>query len=137
MTKKEPRLRKQMEYGREIQESGSVQKTPTYPMSPGGMVIRYKNINPLWMNLQMENATKSPLMSALLKIARDVRIEAYQWVTSYATRNGDDEGYLLFKQDWSIVRLVISLQARLMVEQVLWDLGGRYRELVTGFRPLK
>ena len=42
-----------------------------------------------------------------------------------------------FEADWKWVRLVVPLQMRLMVEQILWDKKGGWRDLVTGFRPVK
>ncbi len=41
-----------------------------------------------------------------------------------------------FEEDWKWVRIAIPLQVRLIVEQILWDRGGRWRELVTGFKPI-
>lgn len=37
---------------------------------------------------------------------------------------------------WSRVRTFISLQVRLVVEQVLWERGGKWRTYVTGFGPV-
>ena len=42
-----------------------------------------------------------------------------------------------FEEDWKWVRLVVPLQLRLLVEQILWDKRGGWRDLVTGFRPVK
>lgn len=41
-----------------------------------------------------------------------------------------------FMSDWKWLRLLVPLQVRLFVEQILWDRGGRWRQLVTGFRPV-
>lgn len=41
-----------------------------------------------------------------------------------------------FEQDWKWARLVVPLQIRLMVEQVLWDRRGGWRDLVSGFKPV-
>ena len=42
-----------------------------------------------------------------------------------------------FQRDWKWVRLLVPLQMRLMVEQVLWDKGIGWRKLVTGFGPVR
>ena len=42
-----------------------------------------------------------------------------------------------FERDWKWVRLIVPLQARLLVEQVLWDKRGGWRDLVTGFGPVR
>lgn len=51
------------------------------------------------------------------------------WIRSYASPRA-------FQADWKWMRLMVPLQFRLLVEQVLWDLGGDWRKLVTGFRPI-
>ena len=50
------------------------------------------------------------------------------------------EGYQTpreFEADWKWIRLAVPLQLRLMVEQILWDKRGGWRDLVTGFGPVK
>ncbi len=42
-----------------------------------------------------------------------------------------------FEADWKWIRLVVPLQMRLLVEQILWDKRGGWRDLVTGFGPVK
>ena len=42
-----------------------------------------------------------------------------------------------FERDWKWIRLVVPLQVRLLVEQILWDKRGGWRDLVTGFGPVK
>lgn len=42
-----------------------------------------------------------------------------------------------FEADWIWLRLAVPLQVRLMVEQVLWNKRGGWRDLVTGFGPVK
>lgn len=42
-----------------------------------------------------------------------------------------------FEGDWKWLRLSVPLQVRLLVEQVLWDKRGGWRDLVTGFGPVK
>lgn len=52
---------------------------------------------------------------------------------------GRDKMYLFtqIKQNWTFTRTVISLQLRLIIEQVFYDLGQPWRQLVTGFSPMK
>ncbi len=42
-----------------------------------------------------------------------------------------------FQRDWKWARLSVPLQIRLLVEQVLWEKDGDWRNLVTGFGPIK
>ena len=42
-----------------------------------------------------------------------------------------------FEADWKWLRLAVPLQVRLITEQVLWDKRGGWRDLVTGFGPVK
>ena len=42
-----------------------------------------------------------------------------------------------FEADWKWLRLMVPFQMRLLVEQVLWDKRGGWRDLVTGFGPVK
>ena len=53
-------------------------------------------------------------------------------VAGIATRVGAKA----FEREWKWARLVLPLQVRLAAEQGLWDLGGDYRRLVSGFKPL-
>lgn len=41
-----------------------------------------------------------------------------------------------FNERWARVRSFLPLQVRLACEQVMWERGGGWRELVTGFRPV-
>lgn len=43
----------------------------------------------------------------------------------------------VFEKDWKYARLVVPLQIRLLIEQILWDKRGGWRDLVTGFNPVK
>ncbi len=48
-----------------------------------------------------------------------------------------DMGYQAFEAQWKYARLAVPLQVRLAAEQGLWELGGKYRQLITGFRPVE
>lgn len=70
-------------------------------------------------------------MDQALEFAKTLRASAYKWVRSY------DGNPAIFKHDWLVARNLLPLQARLFVEQVLYDYGkGQYRYLVTGFKPI-
>lgn len=42
-----------------------------------------------------------------------------------------------FRARWAFIRQLMSLQGRLLVEQVLWGMGPPYRSLLTGFEPVE
>ena len=42
-----------------------------------------------------------------------------------------------FREHWKWRRLLIPLQLRLVVEQMLWDMGLPWRSLITGFRAIE
>lgn len=46
-------------------------------------------------------------------------------------------GTVLFPRVWSYIRTQMSLQERLIAEQIFWDRGGRWRNYVTGFKPAR
>ena len=64
-------------------------------------------------------------LTVSMGIARSVR----SWMRSYRSAYH-------FQKEWKWIRLAVPLQLRLIVEQVLWDRGGDWRKLVTGFRPI-
>lgn len=65
------------------------------------------------------------LMSALDKVWRALNA----WVDEY-------KGNVLgFQHDWVRARLFVPLQIRLAMEQILYERGGAYRTLVSGFGP--
>lgn len=45
-------------------------------------------------------------------------------------------GFSTFRVAWESARQLISLQARLYLEQRFWNLGDPWRALVTGFKPV-
>ncbi len=65
-----------------------------------------------------------------LRLAKAMARAARKLVNSY-------RGPRAFEQDWKWLRLAVPLQVRLVVEQVLWDKRGGYRDLVTGFGPVR
>lgn len=89
----------------------------------------FKELSPLWSHQQYKALQRAPSMDQAVSIARAIYAAAYRWVMSY-----DD--FQQFKLDWKVVRQALPLQVRLTVEQVLWNEGGRYRTLCSGFMPL-
>lgn len=94
------------------------------------------------VNLQVQRSRAdfgNPLFtfSANLEAVRLIANEWKRFVDSYEDRNGPRIGKAAFKADWRWIRLRVGLQDRLLIEQVLYDKGGFYRTLVSGFRPLE
>lgn len=112
-------------------------KTARTPVEDWTSKIEYKNISLLSLNTVVEQMGKSPRVSDALSIGRGALKEIREWVRSYDERNSNKlRAWMAFVEDWKVLRLGVSLQVRLYVEQVLWDAGGKYRELVTGFRAI-
>lgn len=65
------------------------------------------------------------LMSHITKVWKLLN----EWIDEYA---GDIAAW---KRDWVRCRLFVPLQIRLAMEQVLYERGGEYRSLITGFGP--
>ena len=42
-----------------------------------------------------------------------------------------------FQGEWQWARMLVPLQLRLIVEQVLWNRGRPWKDLITGFLPMK
>lgn len=59
-----------------------------------------------------------------------------RWIEGYEALNGARIGRAAFRADWKWIRLWLDLQERLFVEQMLYEKGGFYRTLVTGFKPV-
>ena len=64
----------------------------------------------------------------MANLARDTSRVTTAWMDSYKTP-------FAFERDWKWLRLEVDLQTRLFVEQVLWDRGGVWKAMVTGFGP--
>lgn len=64
-----------------------------------------------------------------LKMANVIRA----WLKSYV--QDGEVGFQRFKMRWKYGRCTINLQIRLLVEQVLFELGPPWRSLVSGFSP--
>lgn len=76
--------------------------------------------------------------TALLKNSQELSQIMYSWIESYAQPGVPEErAYATFRMHWIYYRLVIPLQLRLMVEQLLYERGYPWRGLVTGFNPVK
>lgn len=80
--------------------------------------------------------TKTNRLTQKLDWMQQMAAQWKTWIEGYERLNGARIGFAAFRADWKYVRLWIDLQERLLVEQVLYDKGGYYRELVSGFRPI-
>ena len=47
-----------------------------------------------------------------------------------------DSDFDALKYNWRYMRMTIPLRHRLLIEQVMSDLGGRFAQFVTGFNPI-
>lgn len=88
-----------------------------------------KKFSPAMARIWMQQLDKALSMSDAHRIMKELMNSAEEWIDSYDSVNE-------FTAHWTTLRNGIPLQARLMVEQVLWKKGGVYRSLVSGFRPL-
>ena len=75
----------------------------------------------------------SALSEEMLKIAGGLGRNTGTTVAGIARAMGP----AAFADIWKWARLVLPLQIRLAAEQGLWDLGGEYRRLISGFGPIK
>lgn len=87
--------------------------------------------SPLMCYLEMKAVQTAPTMVGAIKRMRILRVRASEWIES---EYGND--YVSFSLDWKVARMGISLQARLLVEQVLYDKGLPWSKLCSGFRPV-
>lgn len=88
-----------------------------------------KKFSPAMARIWIQQLDKALSMSDAHRIMKEVMNSAEEWIDTYKSFNE-------FSAHWATLRNGIPLQARLMVEQVLWKKGGSYRALVSGFRPL-
>ncbi len=79
---------------------------------------------------ELGDQAKRLLVKGAAHAGRFVAQVAIKYVSLYRTARE-------FESDWKWTRLVVPLQVRLLVEQVLWDKRGGWRDLVTGFGPVK
>ncbi len=48
----------------------------------------------------------------------------------------DRIGFAAFVYRWRILRQMVDLQSRLLIEQVLYEMGPPWSDLITGFKPI-
>lgn len=87
------------------------------------------DVSPYVLNKVMDQASKAPTMSLALRLSRWVFNECVRWMDTYGS-------FERFKNDWKILRNVVGLQVRLLVEQACWDKGEPWRQLNTGFKSV-
>lgn len=96
----------------------------------GGM-----KFSPTMARIWMEQVQRSLSMSDAKQIADELWMSAKKWIDSYGVTNERDARYMAFKNDWTVLRNCVTLQARLVVEQILYrKVWGR--GLVGAFKPL-
>lgn len=77
-------------------------------------------------------AFRRPTIDTLLEFRNHV----YQQIKVKTHHLGEQYMYEQVRQNWAYVRTVISLQLRIVIEQIFWDMGKPWSQLVTGFKPV-
>jgi len=91
----------------------------------------------LALSLKLLSGATEGLLSRKVGEAKHIYGMFEAWVKGYQElERYPGEGYGVFYSDWKKVRMWLSLQERLCVEQVLFDMGRPWRSLVTGFVPV-
>lgn len=127
---------KRMEQFRES-EAYRLQELNRLATRPGG----FDPHNRALVVAQLAMSKTMPLMGTVgkqLDLMTGIRADLWRWIDEYENREkAPGEGYELFKHQWKLLRLGVGLQARLLVEQILWDKGNPWRELITGFGAIE
>lgn len=97
---------------------------------------KFRNLNWIVLGAIRKNLDLHKSLSGKIDQMNRLYREYEKWIDSYEDRNGTRIGRALFRWHWKKMRLWIGLQDRLFIEQVLYDRGGFYRGLVSGFRPI-
>ncbi len=74
---------------------------------------------------------------AIVATAEEINSMIRGWIDGYEANNTPRVAVLGFEYHWKIIRVWVSLQFRLAVEQVLYEKGQPWSDLVTGFGPVK
>lgn len=80
-----------------------------------------------WTESDRSSTTK------IVDLAEEINSMIRGWIDGYIARNSPRVAILGFWYHWKIIRVWVSLQFRLAVEQVLYEKGDPWRQLVTGF----
>lgn len=48
-----------------------------------------------------------------------------------------ETGFVAFRARWAYYRQLMSLQGRLLIEQILWGMGKPWSLLISGFKPVE
>jgi hypothetical protein len=94
------------------------------PAARGVIIVEYQ-----------QNAARAKiLLQALADPAFQRTLDAdFEEIASLIKRTSFER----FRSSWKMGRQLVSLQARLVIEQVLWNQGNPWRSLVTGFKPIQ
>jgi len=79
-----------------------------------------------------EGAWRQPCIDGMIAFRNHI----YTEIRVVGHPAGEAYMYDCIRQNWTFTRTQISLQLRLLVEQIFYDLGQPWRKLVTGFRPV-
>lgn len=94
-------------------------------------MVNISDLNRFLAQVGMEGTNFIPGTTAQLE--KDIQViwsHLRAWV-------GEFENAAAFQRHWVRARLFVPLQIRLAMEQLLWELGGGYRNLITGFGPAR
>lgn len=78
-----------------------------------------------------------PRTEDIVALGEEINQRVKKWLDGYVWQHGEEIGYYVFWYHWKIIRVWMPLQFRLAVEQVLYDRGYPWRNLVTGFGTIK
>lgn len=95
---------------------------------------------PMAVATLLEGASKAWSYKDAILLADKAYETLGRWIYEYAQGELDGnakKNFTTFATMWKRYRLCIGLQTRLMAEQVLYDLGQPWRNLVSGFKPIQ
>ncbi|MEO5351408.1 MAG: hypothetical protein H7836_17465 [Magnetococcus sp. YQC-3] len=132
-------LSSQLRYGLNAKEKQRIQPGP---MDWAKLMLKVKAIQKIAeMNLtgtllNIPGVSKEWSTDSLVALAESINEDIRYWIDGYEERNDPRVAILGFEYHWKLLRTFVPLQLRLAVEQVLWSKGGRWKSLITGFRPI-
>lgn len=134
---------------RDGDEMGTGKTTPLYaaekrriqpgPMDWGLMMAKVKAISTLSTASLTGTVLAAVFPTArwtsqgMIELAESINADIRAWIDGYEQLNPPRLQVRGFRYHWKLLRTWVPLQFRLAVEQVLWEKGGPWRALVTGF----
>ncbi|MBV6343699.1 hypothetical protein [Candidatus Magnetobacterium casense] len=132
-------LQSQLKYGLNAKEK---QRIKPGPMDWAKLMMKVKAIgkiselNLTGTLLTIPGVSKEWSTATLVTLAESINEDIRNWVNGYEEKNDPRVAILGFAYHWKLLRTFVPLQLRLAVEQVLYEKGGSWQRLITGFRPL-